>query len=292
MANTKEQWSEKINIEKKKKLVERKRKLISTSTGCNRVYPYMASQEVLLLEYGNVRISPRGNFYVRISTSCKQWLATCSLLVLYKKSSTRSSTTWATCRDKKIAVQTAASTADTRNEVSVTSELNRAFRIPRASTSATVQAILPLTVASIRAAANNFSATSNYGRTVRDSGRRGRSRSHNGRFQPYRSQRNQRLTRDAAEPSVFYKDVCLLDCPEWENVPLGEVKADLIRKNLYIDAWPVVKDWSAATLRQEIENLFECVLKNSSGNNVRWALRLYNNNTCNNNNNNKMCVFL
>ena len=167
------------------------------------------------------------------------------------------------------AVQTAASNADTRNEVSVTSELNRAFRIPRASTSATVQAILPSTVASIRAAANNFSATSNYGRTVRDSGRRGgRSRSHNGRFQPYRPQRNQRLTRDAAEPSVFYKDVCLLDCPEWEKVPRGEVKADLIWKNLYIDAWPVVKDWSAATLRQEIENLFECactlVFKNNN----------------------------
>ena len=75
-------------------------------------------------------------------------------------------------------------------------------------------------------------------------------------------QRNQKLTQDVAEPSVFYKGVCLLDCPEWEKVPCGEVKADLIRKNLYIDAWPVVKDWSAATLRQEIENLFECVLKN------------------------------
>ena len=33
---------------KKKKLVERKRKLISTSTRCNRAYPYMASQEVVL----------------------------------------------------------------------------------------------------------------------------------------------------------------------------------------------------------------------------------------------------
>ena len=40
MANTKVQWSGKINIEKKK-LVERKRKLISASTGCNRAYPYM-----------------------------------------------------------------------------------------------------------------------------------------------------------------------------------------------------------------------------------------------------------
>ena len=50
-----------------------------------------------------------------------------------------------------------------------------------------------------------------------------------------------------------------------------EVKAHLIRKNLYINACPVIKDWSAATLRQEINNLFGCVLKNSSGNNVRWA---------------------
>ena len=47
MANTKVQWSGKINIEKKK-LVERKRKLISASIGCNRAYPCMASQEVVL----------------------------------------------------------------------------------------------------------------------------------------------------------------------------------------------------------------------------------------------------
>ena len=33
---------------KKKKLVERKRKLISPSIGCNRAYPYLASQEVVL----------------------------------------------------------------------------------------------------------------------------------------------------------------------------------------------------------------------------------------------------
>ena len=32
----------------KKKLVERKRKLISASIGCNRAYPYMASQKVVL----------------------------------------------------------------------------------------------------------------------------------------------------------------------------------------------------------------------------------------------------
>ena len=165
-------------------------------------------------------------------------------------------------------LETAASTSND-NEVSVTSQLNRAFRIPRASTSANVQAILPSTVASIRAVASNFSSTSNYGRIGRDSERRGRSRSHKGRFQPYRPRGNQRSTRDVAEPSVFYKDVCLLGCPEWEKVPRGEVKAHLIRKNLYVDAWPMIKDWSAATLRQEISNLFGCVLKNSSGNNVR-----------------------
>lgn len=165
-------------------------------------------------------------------------------------------------------LETAASTSND-NEVSVTSELNRAFRIPRASTSANVQAILPSTVVSIRAVASNFSSTSNYGRIGRDSERRGRSRSHNGRFQPYHPRGNQRSTRDVAEPSVFYKDVCLLGCPEWEKVPRGEVKAHLIRKNLYVDAWPMIKDWSAATLRQEISNLFGHVLKNSSGNNVR-----------------------
>ena len=48
MTNAKVQWSGKINIERKKKLVERKRKLISASTGCNRAYPYMALQEVVL----------------------------------------------------------------------------------------------------------------------------------------------------------------------------------------------------------------------------------------------------
>lgn len=85
-----------------------------------------------------------------------------------------------------------------------------------------------------------------------------------GVFQPHRPGGNQRSTRNVAEPSV-----CLLGCPEWEKVPCGKVKAHLIRKNLYIDAWPVIKDWSAATLRQEINNLFGCVLKNSSGNNVR-----------------------
>ena len=36
------------NYHRKKKLVERKQKLISASTGCNRAYPYMALQEVVL----------------------------------------------------------------------------------------------------------------------------------------------------------------------------------------------------------------------------------------------------
>ena len=40
--------SEVEKLTSKKKLVERKRKLISASTGCNRAYPYMALQEVVL----------------------------------------------------------------------------------------------------------------------------------------------------------------------------------------------------------------------------------------------------
>ena len=47
MDNAKVQWSGQINTEKKK-LVKRKQKLISASTGCKRVSPYMASQEVVL----------------------------------------------------------------------------------------------------------------------------------------------------------------------------------------------------------------------------------------------------
>ena len=133
----------------------------------------------------------------------------------------------------------------------MTSELNQAFRIPCASTSANVQESLPLIVASIRAVASNFSVTSNYERTGRETERRGRSQSHNGCFQPYRPIGNQRSTHNIAEPSVFYKDICLLGCAEWEKVPCGEVKADLMQKNLYIDAWPVAKNWNEATLRQE-----------------------------------------
>ena len=48
MVNPKCSEAEKLTSKKKKKLVERKRKLISASTGCNRAYPYMALQEVVL----------------------------------------------------------------------------------------------------------------------------------------------------------------------------------------------------------------------------------------------------
>lgn len=48
MVKAKVLWSGKVNIEKIKKLVKRKQKLISTSTGCKRVSPYMASEEVVL----------------------------------------------------------------------------------------------------------------------------------------------------------------------------------------------------------------------------------------------------
>ena len=49
----------------KKKLVEGKRKLIDSLTGCNRVYPYMASQEVVLgyaLAVGNKMTRSLPNF--------------------------------------------------------------------------------------------------------------------------------------------------------------------------------------------------------------------------------------
>lgn len=52
--------------------------------------------------------------------------------------------------------QTSAASTSNGNEVSVTSELNRAIQIPRALTSTNVQAILPSTVVSIRAVVSNF----------------------------------------------------------------------------------------------------------------------------------------
>ena len=89
MANEKVQWSGKINIEKKK-LVEEKRKLIDSLTGCNRVHPYMVSQEVVLLAYGNVRISSRVKFPCEDFQKLQTWqVITCSLLALFSKLSTR-----------------------------------------------------------------------------------------------------------------------------------------------------------------------------------------------------------
>lgn len=52
--------------------------------------------------------------------------------------------------------QTSAASTSNGNEVSVTSELNRAIQIPRALTSMNVQAILLSTVVSIRAVVSNF----------------------------------------------------------------------------------------------------------------------------------------
>ena len=45
-------------------------------------------------------------------------------------------------------------------------------------------------------------------------------------------------------------------------------KAYLITNGMYVDAWPVLKDWNEASLRQEIQKLFSSVLKDAGGEEV------------------------
>ena len=65
----------------------------------------------------------------------------------------------------------------------------------------------------------------------------------------------------APEPEFYYKDVCLLPSPDYEQVPRGSAKALLVEYGLYIDAFKLDKKWSEARLCSELANLFEHVLK-------------------------------
>ena len=40
---------------------------------------------------------------------------------------------------------------------------------------------------------------------------------------------------------------------------------------MYVDAWPVLKDWNEATLRREIQRLFSSFLKDASGQEIGWV---------------------
>ena len=86
-------------------------------------------------------------------------------------------------------------------------------------------------------------------------------RSTNGRFTPYRSKGKGNKGKGKVKSShsqldFVMKDVCLLPDPDWEDVPRRANKQNLVRHNLFIDAWTLNKTWSEEQLRKEILILF------------------------------------
>ena len=143
---------------------------------------------------------------------------------------------------------------------SISEELNHAFQITRGPVqqpSALGESPGNCTYSDISQLAAGFSNTHNYG--ARSSGqRRGRQESLNrrtsGRFYTVRNE-----------------DVCLLPSPSWNKVPRGGMKAFQINRGIYVDAWPVLKDWNEATLTREIQRLFSSFLKDASGQEIGWV---------------------
>ena len=68
----------------------------------------------------------------------------------------------------------------------------------------------------------------------------------------------------APEPEYYYKDVCLLPSPDYNQVPRGSAKSSLAENGLYVDAFKLDKTWSEARLCSELANLFEHVMKRPS----------------------------
>ena len=62
----------------------------------------------------------------------------------------------------------------------------------------------------------------------------------------------------------MYKDVCLLPEPEYDQVPQGTAKANLVQCGLYVDAFKLDKSWSEARLYMELASLFKETLCCSS----------------------------
>ena len=65
----------------------------------------------------------------------------------------------------------------------------------------------------------------------------------------------------ATKSEVVFKDVCLLPGPVWNQVPRGSVKATLVERRLYVDAFRLDKNWDEARPYNELSCLFEKMLK-------------------------------
>lgn len=81
-------------------------------------------------------------------------------------------------------------------------------------------------------------------------------RSERGRFIPYTTkQKGKYKAKPAAE--LVIKDVCLLPNPDWDQVPRRQVKEDLVKRSLFVDAWSLDKSWSEDQLRAELHSIFK-----------------------------------
>ena len=124
---------------------------------------------------------------------------------------------------------------------SINDEVNARFQIPRQASrgrriaTATTSTIVP---------AASFNARQNY--TLQRS-----------RRCPRGGGRGFASTSRGEQPDFMYKDICLLPEPEYDQVPRGVAKANLVQRGLYVDAFKLDKNWGEARLNVELASLFK-----------------------------------
>ena len=126
---------------------------------------------------------------------------------------------------------------------SITEEVNAQFQIPRQvsrgrrTATATTSTIVPAT---------SFNPRQNY--TFQQT-----------RRYPRGGARNSSSTSRVEQPDLYslYKDICLLPNPEYDHVPRGAAKANLVQRGLYVDAFKLDKTWSEARLYVELASMFK-----------------------------------
>ena len=150
----------------------------------------------------------------------------------------------------------ATSLTASRPSTTIGDELNRCFQIPRSKSHPNSQPLSQPNLTGINSLSSGFSARANYGATSARRRPRSNHCSSTGWFQPY----SRSTSQISAEPKVFYKEVCLLPLPMWDTVPRGNIKVDLIERNLCVDAWAVDKSWTKEDLTCKAAKLFPKVL--------------------------------